>query len=66
MAIRSSLFPSNALRKHARFAATIGALALVSACASDQPGVAGPSSRLDASSEGVPFNEGLASPAWQQ
>jgi len=66
MAIRSSLFPSNALRKHARFAATIGALALVSACASDQPGVAGPSSRVDASSEGVPFNEGLASPVWQQ
>lgn len=66
MAIRSSLFPSNALRKHARFAATIGALALVSACASDQPGVAGPSSRLDASSEGIPFNEGLASPVWQQ
>ncbi len=76
MAIRSSIFPSNALRKHARFAATIGALALVSACASDQPGVAGPSSRadasregvpsVDASREGVPSNEGLVSPVWQQ
>ena len=66
MSTRSSLFPSNALRKHAGFAATIGALALVSACASDQPDVAGPSSRVRASSEGVPFNEGLASPAWQQ
>jgi len=66
MSIRSSLFPSNALRKHARFAATIGALALVSACASDQPGVSGPSSRVGAASEGVPFNEGLVSPVWQQ
>jgi len=42
MSIRSSLFPSNALRKHARFAATIGALALLgfalAACAgSDRP-----------------------------
>ncbi|HMH26299.1 MAG TPA: hypothetical protein VK542_06945, partial [Gemmatimonadaceae bacterium] len=42
MSIRSSLFPSHALRKHARFSATIGALSLLgfalAACAgSDRP-----------------------------
>jgi membrane-associated phospholipid phosphatase len=65
MSVRSSLFPSNALRKRARFAATIGAFALVSACASDQPGIAGPSSIGDASRGGVPAAV-LASPGWQE
>ena len=49
-------------RQHARFAAVIGTLVLVSACASDQPDVAGPNSRIDLS-RGVPSTEALASPA---
>jgi hypothetical protein len=65
MAIRSPLFPSNAFRKHARFAATLGTLVVAGACASDQHDLAGPSSRIDASL-GVPSTEGLASPVWQQ
>lgn len=65
MSARSSLFPPSTLRKYARFAATIGAFALVSACASDRPGIAGPSSVGDPSGGGVSAAV-LASPVWQE
>jgi membrane-associated phospholipid phosphatase len=65
MSARSSLFPSNALRKGARFAATIGAFALVSACGSDQPGIASPSAVGGTPGGGVSA-AGIASPSWQE
>lgn len=54
----------NVWRTTARMASTLVALALFSACATDNPGPTGlnPSAR---SSNGVPFSVGLASPAWQ-
>src|SRR5437762_3722982 len=65
MSVHSSLFPYNILRNRARLAATIGALALVSACGSDQPTIAGPSSAGGGSTGGV-TPAVLASPGWQQ
>ncbi|HEY0528265.1 MAG TPA: hypothetical protein VGD02_05515, partial [Gemmatimonadaceae bacterium] len=64
MSIRS-LFSSRTLRNGAKVAAAIGAFALVSACASDQPGATGPSSIGDGSPGGGPAAI-LASPAWQE
>src|SRR5689334_7396804 len=61
MTIHSSLFPTNQLRECARIAATIGVIALSSACASDQPGIAGP-----ATVDGTVATEALVSPIWQE
>src|SRR4051812_6622822 len=58
-----SLFSPPSLRKRAWFAAGISAIALLSACASDQSGVAGPSSVGDASHAEPAV---LASPGWQK
>ena len=59
MSVRSLLCPSTTLRKGVGLAATIGAFALVSACGSDQTGIAGPTS-VGAVPAAV-----LASPGWQ-
>jgi membrane-associated phospholipid phosphatase len=64
MRVRSSHHPSSALHTSSRIAAALTLFALVAACTPDQ--------RLTAPSKGVserngvPFTEGLASPAWQQ
>ena len=65
MPARSPLFPPIALRTPARIATALITLAFLAACASDKPGPTGLNARIDASRNGVPFNEGLASPAWQ-
>ncbi len=64
MPVRSWLFSPNSPRIIARTAAALITLALISACATDQPAPTGLNASLDAS-RGVPFTEGLASPAWQ-
>jgi len=64
MPIRSSHFPSNAPRTIARTTAAFLTAALITACATDQPAPTGLNASLD-ESRGVPFTEGLASPAWQ-
>ncbi len=61
MSVRFFFFPPNTLRAGARFAATLAALALASACASDQPGIAGPTTLRGP----VPAAT-LASPMWQE
>ena len=67
MPARSTLFPPNAPRTIARTAAAILTVALVTACATDKTEPTGLNASVDASSSnGVPFAEGLASPAWQQ
>ena len=65
MSVRSTLFPSNAPRTIARTAAALSTVALITACATDQPAPTGLDARLNASN-GVPFAEGLASPIWQE
>jgi membrane-associated phospholipid phosphatase len=65
MSGRSFLFTPNAPRTSARIATAVITLALLTACASDKPGPTGPNASLNASL-GVPFTEGLASPAWQE
>lgn len=67
MPVRSSPFPPNAPRTPARIATALVTLALLTACAPDQPGPTGPSSpRLDASRNTVSVTEGLATPGWQE
>ena len=67
MPARSTLFPPNAPRTIARTAAAILTVALVIACATDKTEPTGLNASVGASSSnGVPFAEGLASPAWQQ
>jgi membrane-associated phospholipid phosphatase len=65
MPVRSSLFPPNAPRTLARISTAVITAALITACATDQPAPTGLNASADAS-RGVPFTEGLASPAWQQ
>ena len=65
MPVRSSLFPPSASRAIARTAAALITVALITACATDQPTPTGLNASVDAS-RGVPFTEGLASPAWQE
>ena len=66
MPVRSTLFPPNALRTTARIASALTTLAMLAACATDQPGPTGPSPQLEAStilaSSAEPL---LASPRWQ-
>jgi membrane-associated phospholipid phosphatase len=64
MPVRLSLFPPNTPRTIARTAAAFLTAALITACATDQPAPTGLNASVDAS-RGVPFTEGLASPAWQ-
>jgi hypothetical protein len=67
MPVYHPLFTSRALRTTTRFAPALIALALFSACATDKPDPTGLSARENAAtSNGVPFSVGLASPAWQQ
>ena len=67
MRFRPSLSPPDSSRAIARTAAALFAVVLVTACSTDKPTPTGPNASLDASSSnGVPFAEGLASPAWQQ
>ena len=65
MSVRSTLFRPNAARTIARTAAALFTVALITACATDQPAPTGLNASLNASN-GVPFTEGLASPAWQE
>lgn len=63
--------PSSLLRsappRLVRNSATIISLVFLTACAADRPDPTGPNASLDAvSRNGLPFNEGLASPAWQE
>ena len=64
MPARNSLFLVNALRTAARITTALTALGLITACAPDQP-LTAPNTGV-ASHNGVPFTEGLASPAWQE
>ena len=64
MLVCSPLFSPVALRKPARIATALITLAFLAACA-DKPEPTGLNANLTASREGVPFTEGLASPAWQ-
>jgi membrane-associated phospholipid phosphatase len=66
MHVRPSPFPSNASRVMARPAAALLTVALIAACSADQPTSTGPNASLSASRNGIPFTDGLASPAWQQ
>jgi membrane-associated phospholipid phosphatase len=67
MPVRFTLSPPNASRAIARTATALCAVALITACSTDKPAPTGLNASLDASSSnGVPFAEGLASPAWQQ
>ena len=67
MPVRFTLSPPNASRAIARTATALFAVALITACSTDKPAPTGLNASLDASSSnGVPFAEGLASPAWQQ
>jgi hypothetical protein len=63
MPVRSSLFPANAMRAHARIATVLITLTVFAAC-TDKSGPTAPTG-FDASRNGVPFDVGLASPAWQ-
>ena len=58
--------PRNAPHALARIAAVVITLSLYSACAPDKSGPTEFNPRADAALNGVPFTEGLASPAWQQ
>jgi membrane-associated phospholipid phosphatase len=53
------------LRTPARIATALIPLAFLAACASDKPDPTGLNASVAASRNGVPFTEGLASPAWQ-
>ena len=67
MPVRLTLSPPNAPRAIARTAAALLTVAMITACSTDQPAPTGLNASVDASSSnGVPFAEGLASPAWQQ
>jgi membrane-associated phospholipid phosphatase len=65
MPARFTLFLPNAPRPIARAAAALLTVAVIAACATDQPTPTGVNPSLDASRSGVPFNEGLARPDWQ-
>jgi membrane-associated phospholipid phosphatase len=65
MPVRSSL-TRHAWRTPARIATALVALALITACASDKSGPTEVNARADAARSGVPFDVGLASPAWQE
>jgi membrane-associated phospholipid phosphatase len=65
MPVRSSLFPSNALRTTARITTAFITVALLTACGADQPGPTGLTPTLNASSNVASSAEALASPGWQ-
>jgi membrane-associated phospholipid phosphatase len=64
MRVRSPHHPSSALRTASRIAAVLTLFTLVVACTPDQR-LTAPNKGVEARN-GVPFTEGLASPAWQQ
>jgi membrane-associated phospholipid phosphatase len=64
MRARSPHHPSSAFHPTSRIAAALTLFALVAACTPDQR-LTAPSKGVEARN-GVPFTEGLASPAWQQ
>jgi hypothetical protein len=64
MRVRSPHHPSSALRTTSRLAAALSLFALAAACTPDQR-LTAPNKGVEARN-GVPFTEGLASPAWQQ
>jgi membrane-associated phospholipid phosphatase len=67
MLVRSSSGSSpNALRAPARIVTTVVAMAILSACGSDQRNVTGPHASRDAVRNGVPPTERLASSVWQE
>ena len=66
MSVHTPLLLPHAWRNTARIASTLLTVALISACATDKPDPTGLVARESAaSSNGVPFAVGLASPAWQ-
>jgi len=64
MRVRSPHHPSSALRTTSRIAAALSLFALAVACTPDQH-LTAPNKGVE-ERNGVPFTEGLASPAWQQ
>ena len=66
MPVRFTLSPPNASRAIARTTTALLTVALITACSTDKPTPTGLNASVDASRSGVPFTEGLASPAWQQ
>ena len=64
MRVRSPHHPSSALNTTSRIAAALTLFALVAACTPDQR-LTAPNKGVEARN-GVPFTDGLASPAWQQ
>jgi len=66
MRFRSPHLPRNTPHAFARAAATLITISLLTACAADKSGPTEFNPSLDAARNGVPFTEGLASPAWQQ
>ncbi|MGZ3333055.1 MAG: phosphatase PAP2 family protein [Gemmatimonadaceae bacterium] len=64
MRVRSPHHPPRALRTTSRTAAVLTVFALILACTPDQR-LTAPNKGVEARN-GVPFTEGLASPAWQQ
>jgi len=67
MPVRFTLSPPHSSRAITRTAAALFAVAAITACSTDKPTPTGLNASIDASSSnGVPFAEGLASPAWQQ
>jgi membrane-associated phospholipid phosphatase len=66
MRFRSPHLRPNTPHRLARAAAVLITLSLYAACAPDKSGPTEFKPGLGAASNGVPFTEGLASPAWQQ
>jgi hypothetical protein len=65
MPVRSSLLLPNASRTLARISTAVITVALITACATDQPNPTGLSPSLDASRNVGSSAEALASPVWQ-
>jgi membrane-associated phospholipid phosphatase len=66
MRFRPPQLRRNTLRTLARTAAVLITVSLYAACAPDKSGPTELNPSLNAARSGVPFTEGLASPAWQQ
>ena len=66
MDVRSPHLPRNARRTAAAIAAVVITSSLFTACATDKSGPTEVHTTLQTARSGVPFTEGLASPAWQQ
>ena len=66
MRVRSPHLPRNASHTAARIATVLVTLSLFTACTADKSAPTAVNTTLNTARGGVPFTEGLASPAWQQ